>query len=343
VRADAAHAYARAPCRGLLYLYPLVPPFFPPGCIRAGNIYVRGTKIQLLDLPGIIEGAAHGKGRGRQVIAVAKSSDLVLMVLDAGKEQEKNHRAILEAELESVGLRLNKQPPNIYFKRKKTGGVKYASMVPVTGLGPEPAKTVYNILHEYKIHNADVLFRDDCSIDDLIDVIEGNRKYVRCLYVWNKVDTVTIEDVDRLARAPHSIVTSASPALRLNLDRLVERMWESLELTRVYTKKRGCAPDLKEPVVMTAGRHGCTVEAFCAHIHRDIVRSFKFALVWGASVKHSPQTCGLGHLLADEDVCQIVTKTATEQKADKDYNRNVQMYNNAIAADRSNKKKPLKT
>ena len=82
-----------------------------------GNIHVRGTKIQLLDLPGIIEGAAHGKGRGRQVIAVAKSSDLVLMVLDAGKEEEKNHRAILEAELEMVGLRLNQEPPNIYFKK----------------------------------------------------------------------------------------------------------------------------------------------------------------------------------------------------------------------------------
>ena len=55
-----------------------------PACIP-GNIMHKGTKIQLLDLPGIIEGAAHGKGRGRQVIAVAKSSDLVLMVLDAGK------------------------------------------------------------------------------------------------------------------------------------------------------------------------------------------------------------------------------------------------------------------
>lgn len=77
--------------------------------------------VQLLDLPGIIEGAAHGKGRGRQVIAVAKSSDLVLMVLDAAKEHEKNHRAILEAELESVGLRLNQQPPNIYFRKKKVG------------------------------------------------------------------------------------------------------------------------------------------------------------------------------------------------------------------------------
>lgn len=84
-----------------------------------GNIVHKGTKIQVLDLPGIIEGAAQGKGRGRQVIAVAKSSDLVLMVLDAAKETEKNHRAILEAELESVGLRLNKNPPNIYFRKSE--------------------------------------------------------------------------------------------------------------------------------------------------------------------------------------------------------------------------------
>lgn len=40
---------------------------------------------------------------------------------------------------------------------------------------------------EYKIHNAEVLFREDASVDDLIDVIEGNRKYTRCLYVYNKV------------------------------------------------------------------------------------------------------------------------------------------------------------
>ncbi|KAL5723884.1 hypothetical protein ACHQM5_007223 [Ranunculus cassubicifolius] len=50
-----------------------------------GIIHYNGTKIQLLDLPGIIEGASEGKGRGRQVIAVSKSSDIVLMVLDASK------------------------------------------------------------------------------------------------------------------------------------------------------------------------------------------------------------------------------------------------------------------
>jgi ribosome-interacting GTPase 1 len=56
------------------------------------------------------------------------------------------------------------------------------------------------------MHNCELLFREDATTDDLIDVIEGNRKYIKCLYVYNKIDTVTIEDVDRLARLDHSTV-----------------------------------------------------------------------------------------------------------------------------------------
>lgn len=55
-----------------------------------------------------------GKGRGRQVIAVARTADLVLMMLDSGKGDIQ--RTLLEKELEAVGIRLNKKPPNIYFK-----------------------------------------------------------------------------------------------------------------------------------------------------------------------------------------------------------------------------------
>lgn len=77
-----------------------------PGVLEYG-----GAEIQLLDLPGIIEGASEGKGRGRQVISAAKTSDLILMVLDATKRAEQ--RALLEAELESVGIRLNRSPPYV--------------------------------------------------------------------------------------------------------------------------------------------------------------------------------------------------------------------------------------
>lgn len=62
------------------------------------------------------------------------------------------------------------------------------------------------ILHEYKIFNAEVLFREDCNADELIDVICANRVYLPCLYVYNKIDQITIEEVDRIARTPNSIV-----------------------------------------------------------------------------------------------------------------------------------------
>ena len=56
-------------------------------------------------------------------------------------------------------------------------------------------------MSEYKIFNADVLVRDpDVMVDDLIDCIEGNRKYIRCLYVINKIDNISIEEVDEMAR-----------------------------------------------------------------------------------------------------------------------------------------------
>jgi ribosome-interacting GTPase 1 len=101
-----------------------------------------------LDLPGIIEGASEGKGRGRQVIAVARTSDLILMVLDATKAFI--HRELLEAELESVGIRLNRRPPNLYFKPKASGGLSFNSIVPLTHINEKLVRTV---LHEYSKRN----------------------------------------------------------------------------------------------------------------------------------------------------------------------------------------------
>jgi ribosome-interacting GTPase 1 len=66
--------------------YPVqVGDFEPLFSLVAAESFARGAHIQLLDTPGIIEGAAGGKGRGRQVIAVARTADLILMMLDATK------------------------------------------------------------------------------------------------------------------------------------------------------------------------------------------------------------------------------------------------------------------
>jgi small GTP-binding protein len=209
-----------------------------------GVLQYKGSKIQVLDLPGIIEGAAHGAGRGKEVIAVARSADAILIVLDAGKEGLNRHREILERELETVGIRLNQRPPDVTLsKRKAGGGVRFSSTVPQTKLGPDPEKLVYQILREYKISSADVLAREEITVDQLVDVIQGNREYKPCLYLYNKIDTITIEEVDQLARMPHSIVGSVNQKFNigepLEDDLLKQKMWEYLGLTRIYTKRKG--------------------------------------------------------------------------------------------------------
>ncbi|MCJ1322668.1 Ribosome-interacting GTPase 2 [Xylographa vitiligo] len=266
-----------------------------PGVLEYG-----GAEIQVLDLPGIIEGAAEGKGRGRQVISAAKTSDLILMILDATKRAEQ--RALLEAELEAVGIRLNREPPNIYLKAKKAGGMKITFQAPPKHLDE---KMLYNILRDYKMLNCEVLVRDEnATVDDFIDVImKDHRKYIKCLYVYNKIDSVSLDFLDKLAREPNTVVMSCE--LDLGIQDVVERCWQELQLMRIYTKRKGDEPDFSEALIV---RNKSTIEEVCDQVHRTLKETFKYAMVWGASARHVPQRVGLSHVVADEDVVSIVAK-----------------------------------
>lgn len=79
-----------------------------------GTMHFRGAKIQVLDLPGIIEGAKDGKGRGRQVLSASLTCNVLLIVLDALKPM--THKLIIEKELHGFGIRLNQTPPDILFR-----------------------------------------------------------------------------------------------------------------------------------------------------------------------------------------------------------------------------------
>lgn len=264
-----------------------------------GVIKYKGAKIQLLDLPGIIEGAKDGKGRGRQVIAVARTCSLIFIVLDVLKPLQ--HKRILEREVEGFGIRLNKEPPAITLRRKDKGGINLQMLVPQSELDMDTVKT---ILSEYKIHNADITLRCDASSDDLIDVIEGNRIYIPCIYVLNKIDQISVEELDIIYKIPHCVPISAHH--KWNFDDLLEKAWSYLKLIRIYTKPKGQLPDYEAPVILSQDRK--TVEDFCNKLHRTIMKEFKCGLVWGSSVKHNPQKVGKEHVLNDEDVVQVVKR-----------------------------------
>lgn len=264
-----------------------------------GVIKYKGAKIQLLDLPGIIEGAKDGKGRGKQVIAVARTCSLIFIVLDVLKPLQ--HKQILMRELEGFGIRLNTPPPNITFRRKEKGGINLQCAVTQSELDLDLVKT---ILGEYRIHNADITLRQDATAEDLIDVIEGNRIYIPAIYLLNKIDQISTEELDIIYKIPHCVPISAHH--KWNFDDMLEKMWEYLKLVRLYTKPKGQLPDYMSPIVVQEEHR--TVEDFCNKIHKNIMKEFKYALVWGSSVKHQPQKVGRDHELNDEDVIQVVKK-----------------------------------
>ena len=88
-----------------------------------------------------------------------------------------------------------------------------------------------------------VLAREEITVDQLVDVVQGNREYKPCLYLYNKIDTITIEEIDQLARMPHSMVGSVQQHFNIgdpdDDDMLKQKLWEYLGLTRIYTKRKG--------------------------------------------------------------------------------------------------------
>lgn len=68
------------------------------------------------------------------------------MMLDVTKGDEQREQ--LEHELEEIGIRLNRTPPDIVFKSKTAGGITINATVPLTRIDE---RTIRGILQSYKV------------------------------------------------------------------------------------------------------------------------------------------------------------------------------------------------
>ncbi len=55
------------------------------------------------------------------------------------------------------------------------------------------------------------------------------------MYVYNKIDSVSLDFLDKLAREDNTVVMSCE--LDLGIQDVVERCWHELQLMRIYTKR----------------------------------------------------------------------------------------------------------
>lgn len=130
---------------------------------------------------------------------------------------------------------MSRRQPNVKIVNKEKGGVGYQEMVPQTkGMSAEVAMLVCK---EYKVNSAEIILREDITVDQFIDVLEGNRAYIPVLYVFNKIDQLTIEELDILDQMENYVPICAQH--EWNLEELMDTIWDRCNMIRIYTKPKG--------------------------------------------------------------------------------------------------------
>ncbi|MBN1793204.1 GTP-binding protein [Candidatus Woesearchaeota archaeon] len=261
-----------------------------------GMLEYNHSKIQILDVPGILQGASDGSGRGKEVLSVIRGADMVLMVVDITHPE---HLDTLKDEIYKTNVRVNQHKPDVRIRKTAKNGIRVGRTVRTEQLDDE---TISAVLKEFKINNAEVLIREPIDVDQLIDVVEANKVYMPCVVALNKGDLVSYEkaqDVKHETRA--DVIISAEK--RTGTEDLKRVIFEKLEFIRVYLKEPRKEPDLEEPLIM---RRGCTLRTVCERLHKDFVSKFKFVRIWGPSSKFPGQKLlSLDHKIMDEDVLEI--------------------------------------
>ncbi len=252
------------------------------------------AKIQILDVPGIVEGAARGAGRGKEVLSMVQNSDLILIVLDPTSTKQ---LAALQKELYDAKVRTNQRKPDVRITNTGIGGIQIASTVKLS----LDRRTIIDVLRELGINNAMVLIREDITIEQLIDAIEGNKKYISAAVIMNKADMLTKRQEEDI-RKELKVDMMVSATAGTNIERLKELIYKKLNFINIYCKEAGKKADMDVPLIM---REKATVKDVCDKLHRNFTNRFRFAKIWGKSAKFPGQTKGVEHSLVDGDIVEV--------------------------------------
>ena len=266
-----------------------------------GVLHHRGATIQILDLPGLIKGASEGKGRGREILNVIRSCDMVLYVVDPFQE---SHFDILDFELWKAGMRLNQPKPQVFIDRTERGGVVVRSTLEQTNLTDEEIQA---IIRSFGIVSANVTLRTDVTDDNIVDTLAGNRIYSDAVIVLNKIDLATKKDLKKA----NNMLPKDWPILPVSaktgegIEEMKDFIFNNLHFMSIYLKPQGQEADLIEPLII---KNTSTVRNVCQKLHRDFVRKFRYARVKGPSAKFDWQRVGLDHRLKDGDLLSIIVR-----------------------------------
>jgi ribosome-interacting GTPase 1 len=213
---------------------------------------------------------------------MVRSTDLIIFLIDPTQNDQLN---LLYSEFEKAQIKLNAQRPKVYIKRQGIGGIEFLGAKYFQFNHREAVQML--VSHGY--HNAVITAFEPITLEDLADVLNESIVYLPLIIVKTKSD---LKQGD------------ISSKEKKGIDELKERIFHALSLIKVYTKTPGKPKDFP-PVAL---HDGDNIESLARIIHKDFIKKFNYARVWGKSTKHEGQKFGLEHELKDEDVVEFHIK-----------------------------------
>ncbi|MDY1591481.1 MAG: GTPase [Methanofastidiosum sp.] len=259
----------------------------------------KGIQIQLVDMPGLIEGVSLGKGMGGPLISAIRAVDAIVILVDLSIDPVKDLELILK-ELEAKGLRINKKVPNIEIQKIPTGGIE---IIGENFLVECNSQDVKKILQEERVHNAIITIKESVTLTDIFEVLDSSLEYKKAIIIGNKGDLPgSKEGLERLENHVTNFkVIPVSAINNVNLDILPFEIFSILGIIRVYTRSPGREID-NEAMPM---KIDSTALDAAKKVHKNLYKNFKFARVWGDSAKFDGQRVGPEHVLRDGDIIEI--------------------------------------
>lgn len=255
-----------------------------------GMMSYKGAKIQILDVPGLIEGAAEGKGRGREVLSVVRSADLLLILASNGNEVD--FKKITD-ELYKNGVRINQTRPQVEVQKSITGGLQINSSVK-QDLDRE---TIIDICKEFRLGHAQINLKEKLTLDRLVDSFITNRIFVPALFVTTKSDLVkkiaSQEDVLRVGR--HDTI-KISAQNGFGIENLQQEIWESLGFVRVFLKNPFEGEVSDNPFIM---RRENDLKDVMNKIGSEFAENKKGVKIWGSGSRFPGQEVSLSTKIID--------------------------------------------
>ncbi len=264
-----------------------------------GMMHHRDVQIQLVEVPGLVEGAALGKGMGPQLLSVVRNADAIAIVIDLSRDPIKQMEVLLR-EFERAGIKVNRRRPRVEVKRTAMGGIVINGAENIRG----DVSEVMKILRDERIHSAELTVKEPVTLEEIADALDESLVWRRAIIIANKGDAPgSRENYEKLLKAygDRFKIIPVSAKRKIQLDKLKDELYELAGIIRVFTKSPGEEPAYP-PVPL---KRGSTVMDLAERIHKDFARNFRYARVWGKSVKFPGQRVGADHVLEDGDIVEI--------------------------------------